>query len=408
MRLDLPPSQGAGHFDELRDLWDRLHGPVDRTPRFLVPPTAPSTAPRVWPREVRLPVAREHLLPGPPGGFAAGLAHFRTPSGEAAGRAAAVEDRLPLPDSSQPLLARWELPGLELPLPGAAEYAFGPWGLSAWLPDANREAAVAVAAGDSTCREVFLRGLEATPIQVTLEPGTEVTFRVQVPPGGGEVFAWAGNTVLGHVRIHDEPTPPRARCELQVEPAELSVLSDPLSLRLRLARVAGTGPVEASVHVPLEPSPLHVPLGLAEGEAAAEASFSLRPDSLPRVEEGTLPLLLLVRGEAAHVHRLPFRRVRLRRSLPRADLRFSRYERHPYRHLSVRRSDGALVDIELYMPDNLRPHLEIRRLDDGRFQFVGLEAPPGTLEAEVLARDSLSGLEERIPVRLERGEGRTT
>lgn len=407
MRLDLPPSQGVGPFDELRDLWDRMHGPVDRTPRFRV---APSAAPRVWPREVRLSAAREHLLPGPPGGFAAGLVRFHTLPGEDAGRAAAVDDRVPLPPEVRALLARWELPGLELPLPGAVEYAFGPWGISAYVPPRGREAAIAVAAGASTHREVFLRGLEATPATVTLDSGAEVVFRVQVPAGGGEVFAWAGNTVLGHVRISDEPAPPRSRCELQVEPAELSVLTDPLSLRLRLARVAGTGPVEASVHVPLEPSPLHVPLSLAEGEAAAEAAFRLRPESLPRVEEGTLPLLLLVRGEAAHVHRLPFRRVRLRRSLPRADLRFSRYERHPHRHLSVRRSDGAPVDIELYMPDNLRPHLDIRRLADGRFHFVGLEAPPATLEAEVLARDALSGLEERIPVRLERagGEGRTT
>jgi len=403
-----------GDFGALREAWSLRTGPVDPTPAVEV--RVPE-APGVWPSEFSWEPSPSHELPGPPGGYSAGLVNFRRADGSLVATAAAVGDerglRVALPEVPHPLLGRWDLPAVSLALPGAVEYHLGAQGLSAWFPASPRRAALVVQAG---CRSGLDVRVQARVPWIQVDPpgklsvpagGEElVGFRVVGAPlgGSGEVQILRKQDLVARVRVAVRPDPQVVRCDLRVQPQDLGTVSaQSVELRLQLERVSGAGRVEGWVLVSTVPAVTTIPVFMEEGANLWEGRLDLEPGRLPRGEKGTLTVRLVARGQAGEVHALPFRRLWLRRNLARVDLRFGRYEPRPFRRLGFRFSDGRAASVHVQVPGELHDWIEVRRLGDARFLVIGRQAPPGPLEGTLLARDSASGLEEGVPVRLVEG-----
>lgn len=403
-----------GAFGALREAWSQRTGPVDPTPAVEV---RASEVPGAWPSELTWEPSPSHELPGPPGGYSAGLVTFRRADGSTVVTAAAVGDerglRVPLPEVPHPLLGRWELPAVSLALPGAVEYHLGSQGLSAWFSASPRRAALAVQAGSRSGLDVRVQARVPwiqvdPPGKLSVPAGGEelVGFRVVGAPlgGSGEIQVLRKQVLLARVRVAVRPDPQVVHCALRVQPQDLGTVSTRgVELRLRLERVSGAGPVEGWVLVSTMPAVTTIPVSLEEGATVWEGRLDLDPARLPRVEKGTLAVRLVARGQAGEVHALPFRRLWLRRNLARVDLRFGRYEPRPFRRLGFRRSDGRAAAVHVEVPGDLQDWLEVRRLGDARFLVIGRKAPPEPLEGVLLAREEASGLEERVPVRLDEG-----
>jgi hypothetical protein len=206
------------------------------------------------------------------------------------------------------------------------------------------------------------------------------------------------------VRVVVRPDPEVVRCDLQVAPADLGTVStQTIELQLRVRRVSGVGPVEGWILVSTVPEVTTIPVCLEEGRDLWEDRLELPPERLPRGERGSLAVRLVARGQVGAVHAVPFRRLCLRRNLARVDLRFGSYEPHPFGRLGFRRSDGQAVCVALTIPADLRAYVEVRRVGEARFLVIGRQPPPDVLEGTLLAREEASGLEERVPLRLDKG-----
>lgn len=407
-------------FELFRQAWLERSGPVDPTPGLEV---IPREGIRAWPSEIRWDLTPTHPLPGPPGGYAAGVVRFQAVSGPKRVNAVALEHaeglRVPVPQEEDSWLASWELPAIRMALPGATEYHLGPQGLSAWLP-ATRRGAFSVSSGLSSevkvqanTRATWLH-LDSPSPWVHL-PDREQTFDFSVlgnPAGlAGEIHLSRGRIKVGVVRVRVEPQPGQIRCRLKVRPKALGTLATAkVSLHLSLSRLSGAGPLEGFVLLSTEPEATVVPVWMGAGEGAWKKTLELLPEQFPRSEKGVLSARLVARGQAGERIGVSYRRLRLRRSLARVDLLFGPYLPRPFQCLTLDRGDGEAVSVELEVPPELRSHLEVRRCGAAEFLLIGLLEPEGVLEGGLLARDGPSGLLERIPIRLRgretRDEGR--
>lgn len=403
-------------FEAFRQAWFEISGPVDPAPCLEV---LPRQGIRAWPAEIRWALTPSHALPGPPGGYAAGLVGFRAADASrslsAVAQGEGEELRVLLPEESRPWLASWELPAIRMALPGATEYHLGPQGVSAWLEPARR-GGLSVASGLSTevrlkasTRATWLR-LDA-PAQWAQPPGWEQTlgFEVVGHPAGlaGEIHLMRGRTRVGAVRVVVEPQPGQIRCRLKVRPEDLGTLvAGKVSLHLSLSRLSGSGHLEGFILLSTEPEATVVPVRMEAEEGVWKKTLQLLPEQFPRGEKGTLSARLVARGQAGEKFGVRYRRLRLRRSVARVDLRFTLHHPRPYQRLTLDRNDGEAVSIELEVPPELHPHLEVRRCGDGEFLVIGLVEPEGVMEGSLVARDGPSGLREPIPIRLRGRESR--
>jgi len=407
-------------FELFRQAWLECSGPVDPTTGLEV---LPREEIRAWPSEIRWALTPSHALPGPPGGYAAGVVRFQAATGPKTVNAVALEHgdglRVPVPEEGHSWLASWELPAIRMALPGAREYHLGPQGLSAWLTP-TRRGAFSVSSGlssevkvQASTRATWLR-LDS-PVQWVQPPRSEQTlgFEVLGHPAGlaGEIHLSRGRTKVGVVRVRVEPQPGQIRCRLKVRPEDLGTLATAkVSLQLSLSRLSGAGPLEGFVLLSTEPQATVVPFWIEAGEGAWKKTLVLLPEQFPRSEKGILSARLVARGQAGESVGVRYRRLRLRRSLARVDLPFGPYLPRPYQRLTLDRNDGEAVSVELEAPPEFHSHLEIRRCGEAEFLLIGLAEPEGVLEGVLLARDGPSGLLERIPIRLRgrdsRDEGR--
>lgn len=403
---------------DLQRRWARLRGPRRAAPTWerVQPPLAKGASCSAWPERVAVvpPDEAGAALPLEPVGAGAPLARFLDQKGRPAAWAAVESDGLALDSrpGEGPLWVQLVHEGFQYPAPGASEYELGPSGLAARvLREAHSFEVLLVNEGAKAATFQVEPGapwldLDSTSVAVGPAQGVPLRGRVRAgsspkPGSYAEILLKVGNRRLRAI-VEVGPWAPRARLRVHCVPEDLGVVArDPVQLQVHLSSDV---PLRGMLHLGLLPHPVVREFVLQPG-IVHQDTFMVAPETLPRVEKGSFRVLAVsdaARPEERMVKaEVQFRRLKLRRNVPRVRLAPSRTNPYPHVEVSLRRSDGGETELAWTCSPGLEPALQVRPSGEGRL-LVWCQAPPeAPLEGEIVVREGGTGLVETIPVRLE-------
>lgn len=409
-------------LEDLRRRWERLRGPR-RAPvseRLLQDREAPGRRLALWPERVVV-TPREATsagLPLPPVGRGLPVARLLDGDGRPTGWAAVEPGTgaLALPREAGPLWIQLDHDRFRYPAPGAVDLQLGPEGLAgrvlrepygfelllvnqgqrgatfrltpsaAWVDLDDLD--VTVPAGE--CRTLY------GCIRSGHMPFPGTTARLEVQAAGHRV---------GEVVVEVGAWAVTAGLRVQCIPTDLGVVGRaPARLQVHLSAEV---PLQGFLHLAVLPTPVVQEFRLEPG-VPLQRSFEVPPDSLPRIEHGRLRILAVTDAprlaERTVVVEVPFRRLKLRRDVPRVRLAPSATNPHPHQAVSMRRSDGGPVRLTWQLSAGLEELVQAQLDREGRL-VVWCSAPsPAACDGEIHVLEGETGLQETIPVRV---EGRT-